>query len=136
MRYPIRPDLASRGAIISAELLSRLPDFAVIARGPSSPSIPGYRGGIVVSIPPRPESTRRAGHVSSCAAAHIRSTPYFMVCTRDIPESQKPPAAVAAGCTLSPGYVMYKPVKGSVKISVTAASVRVVSASLSRLFAR
>lgn len=37
MRYPVRPDLASRDAIISAELLSRLPDFAVIARGPSSP---------------------------------------------------------------------------------------------------
>lgn len=90
------------------------------------------------------------GHVSPCAATRTIDAVFYGTRDRSGLSSLLlllPPGAAAAaaaavtaavGCTPPLGYVIYRPVKGSVKISVAATRMRVVSAmscicSLSRL---
>lgn len=95
-------------------------------RATSLPRAPGdivRRGGIVVSIA---RGRNRWGGSSwsriACVWQHVRSTPYFTVHTRQTRVSTAAGCSAArAGCTPPLGYVIYRPVKGSVKIFATTA---------------
>lgn len=80
------------------------------------------RDGIVVSIP---RNRNRCAVTYRRVRQHVRSTPYFMARATDRVSAAAACAGAAAaavttaaGCTPPLEYVIYRPVKGSVKISV------------------